>query len=274
MRLLTLKTVLVAVDLGEASRPPLRTAARLAQLAGASLHLLHVAGKQGRDGDTRLGDEFRLATPDAAEPDSVRVLPGSPADVIVNHAIALEADVVILGPHRGRGTTEALGSTAASVVRAAPCPCLVAATELRLPLERILAAIDVSDGSSTSLSVALSWASALRPRGGNTDMAALHVSPTEPGRLVLDAVRGEVEAIRARAGGAARVDIREVIVQGSDPAEAILREAVSTSADLLVMGSRGKDHASSGLGSVSAAVSRATPCPLLLVPPGVGHQRA
>jgi hypothetical protein len=38
MRLLTLRSILVATDLDEASKPALRTGARLAPLAGASLH--------------------------------------------------------------------------------------------------------------------------------------------------------------------------------------------------------------------------------------------
>src|SRR5690606_17824489 len=97
MWLLTLKSILVATDLDETSQPALRTAARLAPLAGAQLHLLHVTGSSSPgspDADVRLREHFRLVAPDAPEPDTARVLPGSPAAVIVEHAARVEADAV------------------------------------------------------------------------------------------------------------------------------------------------------------------------------------
>jgi nucleotide-binding universal stress UspA family protein len=70
------------------------------------------------------------------------------------------------------------------------------------------------------------------------------------------------------------VEIDERLGPGSEPAEEILRRAASESADLLVVGTRGANHPASGLGSVSAAVARATPCPLLLVPPATWIDQA
>jgi nucleotide-binding universal stress UspA family protein len=272
MWLLTLRSILVATDLGEASLHALRTAARLAPLAGAGLHLLHVADDPPPGGEARLREHFRLAVPDAPDPDGVAVIPGSPAAVIVEHALRVGADAVILGPHRRPGGAGAMGSTAASVVAAAPCPCLVAAAELRLPLERVVVPVDLSEIAGGALSVALSWASALRPPGGEARLTALHVAP-DPASPASHALGEEVRRARARAGGAARVEIRESVAPGSDPVEEILRAAVSGSADLLVMGTRGTAGAAPGLGSVSAAVARRAPCPLLLVPPAAWREQ-
>jgi universal stress protein E len=269
MRLLTLKSVLVATDLDASSAIALRTAARLAALAGARLHLLHVADQPVSGGESRLRELLRVTAPDAPGPESAQVVRGTPAGAIVDWTARVDADVVILGPHRrGAGQTGELGSTAASVVRTASCPCLVTATELRLPLERVIAAIDLSEAAGGVLSVALTWASALRPRGGKAGLAALHVtsSPRDDTERRVDE---EVQRARARAGGASFVEIQERLGPGSDPAGEILRHAASDSADLLVVGTRGADQPSSDLGSVSAAVARATPCPLLLVPPAV-----
>jgi nucleotide-binding universal stress UspA family protein len=116
------------------------------------------------------------------------------------------------------------------------------------------------------LSVALSWASALRPRSGRAWLAALHVA-SDPGEDTARRVGEEVQRARARAGGASFVEIDQRSGRGSAPAEEILRLAASDSADLLVLGTRGAEPPASGLGSVSAAVARAAPCPLLLVPP-------
>ncbi len=269
MRLLTLKSILVATDLDESSASALRTAARLATLAEATLHLLHVADQPVPGGESRLRELFRVTAPDAPGLESAQVVHGTPAEAIVDRAARVDADVVILGPHRrGTGQTGELGSTAASVVRTAACPCLVTAAELRLPLERVIAAIDLSEASSGVLSVALSWASALRPRDGKAWLTALHVT-SHPGEDTVRRVREEVQRARARARGASFVEIDERLGSGSEPAGEILRSAASDSADLLVVGTRGADQPSSGLGGVSAAVARATPCPLLLVPPAV-----
>ncbi len=276
MRLLTLKSVLVATDLDASSSSALRTAARLATLAEARLHLLHVAAQPGPDDESRLRELFEETAPDAPGLESARVVRGTPAEAIVERAARVAADVVILGPHRrGAGQKGELGSTAASVVRTAPCPCLVTATEVRLPLERVIAAIDLSEAAGGVLSVALSWASALRPRGGKAWLTALHVD-SDPGEDTVQRVRDEVQRARARARGASFVEIHEQLGSGSGPADGILRRAAVDSADLLAVGTRGADQPSSDLGSVSAAVARATPCPLLLVPPATwmdqGHQ--
>ena len=266
MRLLTLKSVLVATELDASSASALRTAARLAALAGARLHLVHVSDQPAAGGDSGLRERFREAAPEGPALESAVVVPGTPAEAIVERAVRVGADVVILGPHRrGSGPAGEWGSTAVSVVRSAPCPCLVTATEVRLPLERVIAAVDLSEASSGVLSVALSWVSALRPREGTASLTALHVT-SDPGEDTVRRVREEVERARALARGAAFVEIQERLESGPDPAGEILRRAASEAADLLVAGTRGAEHPSP-LGSVSAAVARAAPCPLLLVPP-------
>lgn len=267
MRLLTLKSVLVATDLDASSPFALRTAARLAALAGARLHLVHVADRPVPGDEARLRARFEKTAPDAPGLESAQVVYGTPARAILDRAAAVGADVVILGPHRrGTGPAGELGSTAASIVRTAPCPCLVTATQLRLPLERVIAAVDLSEAGGGVLSVALSWASALRPRDGKARLTALHVT-SHPGEDSVQRVREEVQRARARARGASFVEIDERSGPGSEPAEEILRHAASDAADLLVVGTRGADLPAPGLGSVSAAVARETPCPLLLVPP-------
>lgn len=268
MRLLRLRSVLVATDLGETSRPALRTGARLASLAEAELHLVHVANTAAAPGTHLLQEQLRLAAPDAREPASVDVSPGDPAPAILERAERIGADAIILGPHRrGAAVTGEMGSTAASVVRGARCPCLVVATELRLPLERVLAPIDLSEVAEGALLVALSWATALRPRNGSAGVTVLHVSPGPADPATEQGVQEEVARVRARAGGSPYAAIRAVIGANPDPAAEILRRAAEETVDLVVMGTRGAAGAASGFGSVSAAVARATTRPLLLVPP-------
>jgi nucleotide-binding universal stress UspA family protein len=178
MRLLTLKSVLVAVDLDDASVPALRTASRLAALAGAELHLLHVRLSPDLNRGPELKRHFDEVVPDAANAESVEEMVGRPAAVIVEHAVKVNADAIILGPHRRSGGDAVMGSTAAGVVRNASCPCLVVTGELRLPLQSVVVSVDLSDATAGSVSVALTWASALRPRSDNARLSILHVSET------------------------------------------------------------------------------------------------
>jgi nucleotide-binding universal stress UspA family protein len=265
MWLLRLRSVLVATDLGPASGPALRTGARLALLAGAELHLLHVTDTPITDGAGRLKEQLRVAATEVPEAASASVESGDPAAAILQRAQRVGADAIILGPHRRSDAGGEMGSTAAAVVRGAQCPCLVAATELHLPLERVTVPIDLSEVAEGALSVAVSWASALRPRTGAATVTALHVaSGDDP--AAAQAVQEEVARVRTRVGGAASVEIRGVMAPGHDPATEILRSLGEETVDLVVMGTRGAD-AAAGLGSVSAAVARAATCPLLLVPP-------
>jgi nucleotide-binding universal stress UspA family protein len=144
--------------------------------------------------------------------------------------------------------------------------------DLRLPLEGVTVPIDLSEVGEGALSVALSWASALRPRTGTAAIVALHVVP-HGDAAATQAMREEVARARERVGGSAGVEIREVIASGRDPATEILRHLREEPEDLVVMGTRRAEAALSGLGSVSAAVARATTCPLLLVPPATWTAR-
>jgi nucleotide-binding universal stress UspA family protein len=272
MRLLTLRSILVATDLGETSQAALRTAARLAELAGAKLNLLHVTDIPGSGNRLTVQEHFRLLVTGARDPDGVYMIPGSPAEVIVEQAALLGADAIILGPHRRGDATGELGSTASRLLRTASTPCLVTATELRLPLEHVMVPIDVSRASGGALSVALSWASALRPRGRQTRLDALYVASVPVSPEAEQEMQAEVERARAKAGGAAHVQVDARMVSGSDPAAAIRKAAAAERTDLLVMGMRETPHAESGLGSVSVALAMDTPCPLLLVPPAPSQE--
>jgi nucleotide-binding universal stress UspA family protein len=275
MRLLRLSSVLVATDLDETSGPALRSGARLALLAEAGLHLIHAANTATANEKHRLREQLRLAGPDAPEPASLFITPGDPAPAIIERAERIGADAIILGPHRrGAAVSGEMGSTAASVVRWARCPCLVVATELRLPLERVLVPIDLSEVAEGALLVALSWATALRPRPGNAEVTALHVSPDPGDPAAEQAVQEEIGRVRARAGGSPYAAMRAVIESNPDPAAEILRRAAEEAVDLVVMGTRGAAGAASGFGSVSAAVARATTRPLLLVPPTTWEEHA
>ncbi len=268
MRLLTLKTVLVATDLDEQSGPVLRTAARLAELSGAQLHLVHATSVPRPEHDTQLERLFARMVPEGRAPDTLMVLHGTPEQVLVEQARALSADAIVLGPHRrGSGDVGEMGSTAAAVVRTAPCPCLVVPTELRLPLEQLLVPVALREKPSGALAVAITWGSALRPRGQLTRLTALHVAPDPDAAGSADDLSEAVRWAVEYGGPEARVDIRQEAVAGENVADVILGRAEAEQPDLLVIGSRTRAAGEADLGEVATVVARSTPCPLLLIPP-------
>lgn len=278
MQLLVLQNVLAAADLGGASADAIVTAAELARLAGAELHVVHAVHETGREAERALASALREAAPWAAAATAVES--GPPEEVIAEQARRVGADVIVLGPHRGvPGEDRALGSTADRVVRSAPVPCLVVPAPLRLPLREVLAPVDLSESARGALAVALAWASALRQPGAAGDartcLTALHVvnGDGEAGARA-DAVRREVEGVRREVAGFAGVRVEEVVEKADDAADGILRRAAESGADLLVLGTRGQGGAGEMLGSVSSAVVRRCSVPVLLVPPDAWRGRA
>src|SRR5690606_18073757 len=117
MRILALKTVLVATDLDEASMPAVEAARMLATAAGAVLHVVTVTPRQDdqRDDVPRPSGRPRLRNDDQAaraahrmlqeagvalDEAAVHAVVGDPSQMIVALADDIRADVIVLGPHR------------------------------------------------------------------------------------------------------------------------------------------------------------------------------
>ena len=287
MRLLTLRTVLVATDHSPASDAALETAHRLAEASGATLHVTHVtvpgtppeARGHGHTSDVALG---QVGT--AVRQQRHHMLNGDPAAQISGLANRLGADLIVLGRHADAGPHRPgrkLGSTAYAVITTSAAPCLVVRRALDVPLRRALVATDFSEAGRGALLVALSWTSALRSRAPDHEepkLLALHVetggsaarSGAEP--ITWD---HELESLRRSAGGWAGVQVRGMTRGASDPARCIVECAREDSVDLVVMGTRALQPTGDlALGSVSDAVVREVDIPVLLVPPIVWREFA
>jgi nucleotide-binding universal stress UspA family protein len=279
MRPLTLDSVLVATDLSDADLPALRTAIELARLAGAQLHVVHVAQGDDPQLEVALEEHIRAADPDSDLLPGTTIRPGQADRVISDVARRIGADVIVLGPH-GRHESRAPGGTAYRVAAGAERPCLVLPGEMQLPLGRILVPIDTSGAARGALAVAMTWASALRRRQpptpeDGTALVVLHVEKPENGRStpaahVLDEAMVEVNE---RVAGVARVRVERAEDIGDNAAATILKRAATDGVDLIVIGTRGGVGEAAELGSVSSAVVQETGCPLLLVPPRVWREQ-
>ena len=294
MKLFHPKIVLAAIDVDESSVSVLQGARDLADAAGATLHVVNVApSKAGREAPTQPDDteRKRAIRPllDRAHLTAanvpVHLLAGEPAHAIRSLADGVHADVIVLGRHRDRrppSSGQRLGSTALGVVTNSWAPCLVLSKSMRLPIERVLVPVDLSETSRGALVVGLSWASALRGArkgvGSATDetvsLTALFVdksaasadrSSSQP-----RALEDELSRLRADAGQWAGVTVSGATRSGNDVGAAIADVAHENGCDLLVLGTRGLGLDDVGrLGSVSLAVARRVEAPILLVPPAV-----
>jgi nucleotide-binding universal stress UspA family protein len=287
VRPLTLRTVLAAADLDRSSDVALEAAHCLANAAGAALHVVHVlapgTGEEAPTGHREgAADAVRAALRRAKVPENaanVHIIPGPPADTIRSLADRIAADVVVIGPHRQRegAVRGPLGGTARAVAARAFAPCLVVGQPLRLPLQRVLVPIDLSDTARGALLVALSWASALRSgttKHGGTTLTVLHVDAADEdaGNVgVPTSVDRELERLRRDAGKWAGVTVRGIdTARSANAAQTIVDYTADLDADLVVVGTRGLglDEAAR-LGSVSASLATRLQTPLLLVPPAV-----
>ena len=193
-----IRSVLVATDLTPASDDVLGSAARLARATGARLHVIHAfdlepSGYPGIDGTAptfqgriaeahqRLNTQLAHTLPKGMQVASREIVIYAAHRAIVERAAAVQADVIVLGPHRDR-SAGLLGTTADRVIRSASCPCLIVRRPLKLPLRRVLVPIDLSEPAAGALAAALEWCERLGPADADlllppVQLDVVHVIP-------------------------------------------------------------------------------------------------
>lgn len=139
--MIQLNKILVPTDFSEPSRSALRYGAAFADQFGAAVHFLYAVehptqfGFSGIDvtelteelktnADAKM-EELHSMWAEYAFPVHKEIRVGNPAQVVVDYAKEIEADMIVMGTH-GHGAVRhmLLGSVAERVVRMAPCPVL------------------------------------------------------------------------------------------------------------------------------------------------------
>lgn len=116
--------ILVATDGSPGSWAATRAAARIAQVHGSAVGLVH--GARGADHERRrtVGEQAEAIRDATAVEPVVTDSFGAPADAIVEAARSHRASLLVIG-HRGLHGVRALGSVSERVVHQAPCSVLV-----------------------------------------------------------------------------------------------------------------------------------------------------
>jgi nucleotide-binding universal stress UspA family protein len=275
---LTPSTILVAVDVPEGMEELLGAASELAAQSGARIHIVHAFDTEGAGGDPlqeeqRDREMLRLAVAEAfpgdVVPTEIHTFRGKPAEIILREAERIQADAIILGPHRSRGRGDRiLGGTAESILRHATMPCLVLNAPLGFPLRRIMVPTDFSVPARRAFRAALAWGDAIQER---TTVALVHVAGAAT--LVSDDKDLEsdlsMEAGNLSEGAIAPTETR-LLRAPDDPAGALIDFAVQDGAGMIAIGTSGAGALTRVfLGSMSSEVLRRANLPLLLVPPPI-----
>lgn len=270
MKPLVLRRILLATDLGADTLPAAESARQLAALSGAELHIVH--STETVTDPARIEEQIAAWVQRAGGDLEVNVLQGPAGALITQEAARTEADVIIIGRHRNRAGNP--GSTADRVARTARVPCLILPAGLGLPIDSVLVPVDVNAAARGGLHAALTWASALKRRAAENEVAStlhvLHVrsSDARESEGAREQLKTEVDAIAGGLANVAGVRIEQHVEVG-DIADTIMRGAAAHRAGLIVIGTRAKRVTDDPLGSVSAAVVKAATGPVLLVPPEV-----
>lgn len=293
--------VLCPTDFSESSLRPLTYAAAVARWYEAQLTVLHVVPtfepvpvrSPSLDGAFQLIEppsreevlaELRRIVDVAGASGENTILAaeeGDPARTIVERAVAIPADLLVMGTH-GRSGFErfVVGSIAEKVLRKSPCPVLMvpphvtAGPSPEVRFKSILCSMDFSPSAMQAFGHALDLA---RQSGGS--LTVLHVVewlPEEEPRTyahfnvpeyrlyLLDDARQRLEALVGEESQTWST-IQPVVAAGRAHRE-ILRSAADAKADLIVMGAQGRGGVGLALfGSTTQQVVRAAECPVLVV---------
>lgn len=143
--MITLKTVLVATDLGNSSQATVDFARSVASAFSATLHVVHVVddvaarampppdvaldfGRLQTEREEEARQRLDAMVKDPANPSDVMtavLTARRPASAILAYAQDADVDLIIAGTHSQRGVIDLfMGSVAQELVRHAPCPVL------------------------------------------------------------------------------------------------------------------------------------------------------
>jgi CPA2 family monovalent cation:H+ antiporter-2 len=297
--MLEVRRILCPVDFSDASRHAFDHAIAIADWYGSRITALHVfsptmlpdqstvlAGLPTLlplTDDDRRAVEARLRqwveSPGGARTTDILLEEGyNPAVHILERAVSLAADLIVMGTHGRSGFDRAvLGSVAEKVLRKASCPMLTVPPPVvraaKPPYARLLCPIDFSPSSIAAFQFACSLA-----KESDAELTLMHVlddsSPTDGDWPVeqfdTPAYRAQrTDEARRRLDALITDDIRtwarpSIHASYGKPYRRILVVAQEEHVDLIVMGVHGRNPFDMLLmGSTTNQVVRRAPCPVL-----------
>jgi nucleotide-binding universal stress UspA family protein len=225
-----------------------------------------------REDGARLLDRVQSLLPMHAGPSTKQLRIGSPAEVIVSTAEEQKADLIVMGA-RGLGPIKErlLGSVSHRILTLAPCATLIVNGPVKAMKQILLPLQGLSDAEAAIRFLQL------KPFHDAVEVTLLTVLPSTQPPWPGEAAAASAEKLEEQAVQSARDYIdnvaerlrtigyqaRGIAVLGT-PSAMILQEATKLRADLILMGTSGRQGITRFvLGSVSHAVLHNMPCPVL-----------
>lgn len=285
-----IRRILVAYDGSTEAESAWRFAAGLAARTGAHLTVAHATPAlgdvlaappdpmPGLEGFVRRDEEAwerRLEALGDHVPDGVlaesRVLHGSPARRLLQHAERLSADLLVAGTHGVGMSRSLLGSVSRRLLDHAPCSVLLIRRSFPIaPAVDVLVGVDGSEHARRALAVGQGLAADLGGTLVLVHAADYHVpfASREPSSDVREQLRRHGERLLHDAAGTVVAPLETVKsdLRLGPPRPALLQAAAEHLPAILVVGSRGL-HGFKGLltGSVARDLVDHAPCPVLVV---------
>ena len=271
-----MNSILFATDGSEFSAGAQRVAIALAKRCGARLTVMTIIlSPQDLEGfgTHRLREQMErvaqalLATlVAAAETEGVPCLTqlvygDQPHQEIINTALELEPDLIVLGRRGKRGLARLMvGHATAHVAGQAPCPVLMVPRAAAMWSHRILLATDGSDPGKAATQVA-------RDLARDCQLPVTLVSVTSRGHNRERKAEAQAALDQALATMQAAGINSEALLAEGRPDQVVVETANNRQADLIVVGSHGRGGLSRLLlGSVSERIMGQAQCPVLIVP--------
>jgi nucleotide-binding universal stress UspA family protein len=288
------KTIVIGTSLTELCDGVVRTGAAVARAAGASPWLVHAYMQPGYGSETLDGRWLELQAGSVREglakqalrtglaelagfkPEQLCSLIGSPAGQIADLARQVKADLIVVGAEEGGMLHRIfLGSTAAGVIRKAPCPVLAVRSEAAFPPTRVEVPVDLSPISAGAYRRGLSFLAEIGVALTDTEVlfvlnpfevgGSIHFTPEQIERFAGEELR---DFIHTNSHGAAPHLGR---IRTGYPRSEILDVLKQRQADLAILGTHGRTGLERlALGSVASEVMHQASCNLLLIPPEAG----
>ncbi|TRX75389.1 universal stress protein [Pseudomonas mangiferae] len=282
-----MKRLLVATDLSARSECAILRAARLVRDFGCDWTLLHVVDEDypepllerevAQITDMLLARVDRLGELCGRTP-RVAVATGDAERCILDMGTELDADLVLLGPHRPSSARELfIGTTGERIIRSARLPVLRVGGPADRDYRRLLLALDLSPTSAQALrrSRELGLPSHYEPHVvyafepfAKGFMQYAGVAPSKMDAHVAETERRAREALQRFLAEEEVLFPRERLrVTEGAPLDVMRRHCQELQPDLLVIGTHG--HLSlkkKMLGTVATALLREFPCDILTVP--------
>lgn len=285
-----MKRILVATDFSTRSDRALRRATLLARQYSAEIAVLHVIDddqpsrlrKAGEREARSMLDDLAATVRDVDHlPCETHLMAGDPFQAIAETAEAVNADVIVMGPHRRQALRDVfVGTTIERTIRHSHRTVVMANAVPAGRYARILVATDLSDCSAAAIASArklgiFDLAETIMFHAFDTPARSMMIRSSMTMDELKDQIaEGEERATAEIAAFIAKTQLHpaRTIVQLIDlsASDAIRDCARKQKADLIVMGTRGRTGvAKFFLGSVAEEVLRRSEVDVLVIPAAI-----